>query len=448
MTPETPSRTTGVRPAAHLAAVILLGQAIAAGQAGFSPTALLLVGAAIAAITAALVVPETGGRVPLVVIRGVVVAGLALAVWRMPLVDLYIEEPRLRSKVGPFVLLAGLSVILMLSVVVRHPRAIQPACLPLLLTTFALMGAFYLGLAPDPKIDVYRFGSLGCDALLDGRNPYAITIPDPYGPNAHFYAAGVVAGGRILCGYCYPPLTLLLSLPAHLLAGDVRYADLAAMVLAAAIVAYGFRRRSEGTAVAVLLLFMPGGFHLLENAWTEPLLILLVALTTVLAARGWLRSAAVVAGLLLASKQYVPLAAPAFLLLVPRPWTVRALLRWVGIALAAGLVVTLPFMLWSPSAFFRSLTVLNVGVIRYDAISFLPPLLRATGLRLPLLVWPIAAAAVAGTLVTWRAPRTPAGFAAGFALICLCVFAVSPLAFGNYYALAVGSLCVSAAAEG
>jgi hypothetical protein len=58
------------------------------------------------------------------------------------------------------------------------------------------------------------------------------------------------------------------------------------------------------------------------------------------------------------------------------------------------------------------------------------------------------AAVVAAGLVLWRAPRTPAGFAGGFGLIATCLFAASPLAFGNYYALAGAALCVAAVAEG
>jgi hypothetical protein len=50
--------------------------------------------------------------------------------------------------------------------------------------------------------------------------------------------------------------------------------------------------------------------------------------------------------------------------------------------------------------------------------------------------------------VLWQAPRTPAGFAGGFGLIATCLFAASPLAFGNYYALAGAALCVAAVAEG
>ena len=154
-----------------------------------------------------------------------------------------------------------------------------------------------------------------------------------------------------------------------------------------------------------------------------------------------------VVGLLLAAKQYVPLTVAAVWLLVQRPWTAATLRRWATIAATAGLVVTAPFVVWGPAAFVRSLTVLNVGMVRADSISFLPPLLRATGWLGPLLAWPVAGAAVASVLVLWRGERTPAGYAAGVSLIATCLFAVSPLAFGNYYALPIAGLCMAAAAD-
>ncbi len=434
----------------YLATAIVLGQAIAAGRVGYSPVALGLIAAAIGLGAAGVFWPAVDPPGGAAASRVVVAVGVVAAFGRVPLVDLYWRFPVGRPRLAPFVGLGGVSAALAACVVLRRPRAVGPACLPVLLATAGLMGAFYLSLSPDPRIDVFNFHRDGCAALLAGRDPYAITIPDPYVPPSHFYRPGVEVGGRILCGYCYPPLTLLLTVPAYLL-GDPRWADVAAYILAAAVIAYGFRRRREdpyrGTGPAVLLLFAPGVFTLYAGCWTEPMVVLLLATTAALAARGWVRSAAVSAGLLLASKQYVPLAAPAVVLLVPRPWWTGAAPRWAGLALAAGLVVTLPFVLWNPQAFVHSQTVLNAGVIRADSISFLPSLIRATGIHPPLLACPVVAAVAAGAAVAWQAPRTPAGFAAAMGLTLTCVFALSPLAFGNYYALAVGAFLVAAAAE-
>jgi hypothetical protein len=228
------------------------------------------------------------------------------------------------------------------------------------------------------------------------------------------------------------------------LAGDVRLTYLAAWVLSAALLGYLLPNRA-GILPAILLLFMPGVFHLLENAWIEPLLILLLAITTLLAIKRW-PGIAVAALLFFASKQYAPLALPAIVCLLPGPWNLRTAARWIWPGIAVTAIITLPFLLWSPHAFFRSLTILNVGMIRADSISFAPVLSHLIRLRFSL-AFTVLAALPAILLVLWKSPRTPAGFTAGVALILLCVFAFSPLAFGNYYTLAAGALTIAGASE-
>ena len=75
--------------------------------------------------------------------------------------------------------------------------------------------------------------------ILKGTNPYTITFPDVIG--AEWYGPGVSVNGRLRFGYPYMPLTLLMSLPGYLVAGDVRCSHLAAMVGAAALIAYARR---------------------------------------------------------------------------------------------------------------------------------------------------------------------------------------------------------------
>ena len=55
--------------------------------------------------------------------------------------------------------------------------------------------------AVQPGVDVCVFQRDAADALLAGRNPYAITFPDPYGPARGLYGEGVVKDGRTTWGY-------------------------------------------------------------------------------------------------------------------------------------------------------------------------------------------------------------------------------------------------------
>src|SRR5207248_8919226 len=121
--------------------------------------------------------------------------------------------------------------------------------------------------------------------------------------------------GRLNFGYPYPPLSLLLIVPAYQL-GDLRYAQLAAMALAGAFIALA-RPGRTAFAAAALLLFTPRGFFVLEAGWTEPFAVLFLAVTVFAACRSP-RQLPVPLGLFLASKQYLVLALLATPLLVFR----------------------------------------------------------------------------------------------------------------------------------
>jgi hypothetical protein len=311
----------------------------------------------------------------------------------------------------------------------------------LLLLDVGLMGLFHLALSGEPHVDVYVVQQLGCDTLVHGGNPFAMTFPDIYGPGAGFYPQGAVANGQVQCGYFYPPLSLLLDLPGYL-AGDLRYSHLAAVLIAAGLIGYSRRYFTP----AVWLLFTPRLLFILENAWIETYIVLLLAVVVWCREKkkDWLIPVAV--GLLLVTKQYLLLTLPAAALLLPAPWRWRSAFRFAMIALVAGSAVTLPFILWSPPAFLHSMTVLYTNLLRPDSISFLPMISRIFGTRLTLLC-PLLAALPPSILVLLRAPRSASGFAGAMALICLCVFAFSTQAFINYYFFAIAALCTAIATE-
>ena len=311
---------------------------------------------------------------------------------------------------------------------------------PALLATHFLLGAWILHQSPNPHIDVFVFQQGGSAALLRGENPYRLTFPDIYGDKP-FYGPGLSADGQVDFGFPYPPLSLFLALPGYLLAGDYRYAQLLALLAAGALLAAA-RPGRTGALAAALLLFSPRAFFVLEQGWTEPFVIFLLALTVACACR-WPRALPVALGLLLASKQtmvFVPFLA---LLLVGK-WDWRA---WWGLLWRAGLVaavVSLPLALWAFRPFFYSVVLLQLyQPLRTDALSYAAALARS---GLPAPTW-LAFAAIlpALALALWRGARTPAGFAGGMALVYLAFFAVNKQAFCNYYFFALGALCCAVA---
>ena len=319
--------------------------------------------------------------------------------------------------------------------------------LALLLWSHLKMGSWILVHTPDPYIDVHVFQRDSLAALLAGQNPYGIDFPNLYGDDTPFYGPGLTAGGRVLFGYIYPPINLLLALPGHVLAGDHRYSHLVAMTVTGALFAY-MRPGVLGTVCAALYLFTPRSFYVLERGWTEPFIVLLLA-ATVFCACHLPRALPYLFGLFVSSKQYLVLVVPLYALVLPRPLPPLRrlgadLLRMVSVPLA----LTLAFVASSPRGFFHSVVELQFRQpFRKDALSYSAWIFKQGGEALP--VWlGFALAVLMVALVLWRAPRTPAGMAAGIGLTMLVFFSVNKQAFCNYYFLVLGALTCAAAAAG
>lgn len=326
------------------------------------------------------------------------------------------------------------------------PARSRPWVFLLLAGVAGFLGCWLIRKLPFPGIDVMMFQHQSWKALLQGWNPYAIHFADPYPPaaSARFYGPGVSVNGELQFGYPYMPLTLLMALPGYLL-GDVRYASLAAMILSAVLIAFARPSRSSFIA-ATLLLFTPAFPLMLFCGWTESYVLLLVAAAWFSQCRAP-RLVPYVIGLLLVSKQYMIIAAPVVLLLVPRPWSARALWGFAWRASLAGAAVTLPLVLWNLQAFLHSAVWLQFRQpFRWDALSYLvwaEPKNPAKWMGLP-----FAGAAIAWLAVLAAGRRRKVPFALALALTMAAFFALNKQAFANYYYLVIGLFCVAGAAVG
>jgi 4-amino-4-deoxy-L-arabinose transferase-like glycosyltransferase len=105
--------------------------------------------------------------------------------------------------------------------------------------------------------------------------------------------------------------------------------------------------------------------------------------------------------------------------------------------------LTLPFVLWDPSAFIHDVVALQFHQpFRDDALTFLAAFAYLMGIQLP-----SSCAFLAAALASWwawrRCPRTPAGFVTATAFVFFSFFAFNKQAFCNYYSFVVGALCVA-----
>ncbi len=315
---------------------------------------------------------------------------------------------------------------------------------PLVLVVHFLLGIWLIKASPNPFIDVYIFQRDASRALLHATNPYAMSFPNIYGDTSRFYGAGLSVGGRLTFGFPYPPLSLLLALPGHVFGGDLRYSQLAAITLTGALIAYSRPSRLSMTAAAIFL-FTPRVFFMLEQAWTEPFVTLLLAATVFSACR-IPKTLPLVLGLLFVVKQYLLFAGPAIVLLVSRPLRLTDLWRLIWKAALVGSVVTVPLALWDVSAFVWSVVSLQFyQPFRLDGHGFFAWLARRGGPQLSVTAT-LAVTSLAATFALWRSVRSPAGFAATVALIYFAFFAFNKQSSVNYYFFVLGALCCAIAA--
>ena len=325
---------------------------------------------------------------------------------------------------------------------------LRPWLLGLGLCVFCAVAAEYIQtVAKDPQIDVFVFQQMAASGLLRGINPYTPGYPNIYDAHTPFYGAGVLdaATNRLTVGFPYPPLCLLLILPGYLLGGDCRYADIVAVGGTAWLMAAASRSRWSG-AVAFLFLLTPLVLYVIASSWTDTLLAFTFSLVMFCALR-YRRGLPYALGLFAATKQYSILAMPMIVMLLKPSDGWREGARLIGTAVVVAALLTVPFWLWDPAAFWRSIVEFQfMQARRIDSLSHLV-WMRAKVPWIPYLsAAPVAAAIAAMALVLRRPVRSPARFAGAVTLVLVVFFAFNDPAFANYYYFVIATAAWAAAA--
>jgi hypothetical protein len=201
----------------------------------------------------------------------------------------------------------------------------------------------------------------------------------------------------------------------------------------------------DALLAAYIFLFTPRIFFVLEQSWTEPLVVLL-AVAVVWCATHRPAWTFIVVGLLIASKQYMLFLLPLMVLLIPPASPRRVWAQACGWTLGTAFAVTAPLAFWNFPAFLWDVGLAQwYQVFRVDALSYAAVYARMFG-HSPSQFLPYIALGVA-LLLIWRyGSHSPAGFAAALALGLGLFFAFNKQAFCNYYFLVVGVLCCALAA--
>ncbi len=210
----------------------------------------------------------------------------------------------------------------------------------------------------DPQIDVFTFQQTAANALEHGADPYAVRIHNLYTPTTQNYGPGVVdlQTNTLTYGLPYPPFSLLLVLPAHAIGGDIRYADVAAIAIAAALIVLSRPTRWTGLVASAFLL-TPEVFFLISSAWTEALMVFTFSVVMSAALRWRAVLPYALLGAFFATKQSSILAVPLVWLLLDEPVCLRAYLAMMAKAAFVALLLTVPFFIWNPDGFWRSVVM-------------------------------------------------------------------------------------------
>lgn len=300
----------------------------------------------------------------------------------------------------------------------------------------------WIAITPDARIDVLVYQTLGGERFVEGTNPYLPGYPDIYTPeaSARFFGPGLSIDGVLQFGFPYPGPSLLLS-TAGTVVGDPRYAHAAASAIAGGLLT-NVRGGGAGPRTAsFLFLSSPALLYVITFGWTEPFLV--VALVAWLVSRDRAsRWSALLLGVFVGMKQYSVVLLPP---LLGRPamegtsqWMRRAL-----VAVVAAVLLSLPFYLWDPGAFLRSVVFLQFSQpLRPDGISVLAVLARAGAPMSPAAAGVVSAVATVGTaaLVVATDDGTMCRRVAGLTLVMLIFLLTSKQAFVNYYIVALAGM--------
>jgi hypothetical protein len=311
------------------------------------------------------------------------------------------------------------------------PRAVSHARFAVVLVLAAGLAVNLFDASKRPRIDVFELQTQGADELLHGHDPYAtVSVTDTNDPRASV-------------PYTYMPVTLIATTLSRVATGDIRWAMLAALVLAALCVRLAARDAPDllRDAAALILIGGPLTGFVLEESWVDLIPLGLLCGAAWAVARERRTAAAILFGLAFAGKQPLVIGFPLLLLL---PGMGR---RELALAAGVAAATVLPFFAWAPSAFWRG-TVSYFAHLpsRSDALT-LTNLIDLRFQHHPGEVYGLAAAVLIVALAWKRVPRTIGSVLLLACVALLAIFLTGRIAFANYYFLLAGIAAAAAALQ-
>lgn len=279
-------------------------------------------------------------------------------------------------------------------------------------------GCVVIALVPDPRIDVWYLLQQSSSGLLSGDDMYRQHW-------AHSHGLQAV--------YPYLPMSTVLLAPFRWIVGDVRAGLLLAMVATSGLL----RRLAPAAPVALSLLVLvhPHWAFLVDQAWTEPLLLFLLCAAVVATERGRPVVAMLALAAALATKQHIVVLLPLFAWWPAFGW--RRTLASLGVAVVA----VLPWVIAGPSDFWHDAVHANLALGVIPRAMCVPSFLLRHGITVGF--WFPLVALLGSYAACLRAPRTATGLALGSALVLWTIDATNKQSFFNHYTLPLGLLVLA-----
>ncbi len=287
-----------------------------------------------------------------------------------------------------------------------------------------------------PGTDVWQLQQGATDHLLHGRNPYTHEIPNS-SRSGYF--------GYRIDYYDYLPLNLLVGLPGYLIGHDYRYSLVACVFVVVAVIQLAGRRLGVAPRLRDIITFAfllhPANPFCMFQAWTEPMMLAVLALFVYFAVRAPRGYGESICLLLLPTLKpyflvplfaYVPILKPRF----------RSLL--VGALVVAATLG--PFLIWNYQATIKYglLFTLQHVPFRGDSLSIPGWLYQNHKWQCGKLPALIAQIVVGGISFGFLRRRGLGGFLLLSAMALYASFLAGSQAFTNYYFFVGGVLILAA----
>ncbi|WP_127717876.1 hypothetical protein [Halobacteriovorax sp. HLS] len=251
---------------------------------------------------------------------------------------------------------------------------------PIIFSSNLLCYLLVITASPNPLIDVYTVTQEGADFLLNGINPYSSQYSDIF--NGRY---GYVAG------YVYWPGILLTLSPFKWVLSDVRYFYVVSYILT--LIAFnklmlGEKIKQETRKIFLLLwMSFPVVYFVLEQTWTENLIIAQLSTLLLLLQRRRFYFAAIVLGFLCATKQYNLFLAILTCAYAFTHLRIKTFFTFLLICALSAIIIFTPFLIWNHHDFIQ---VTLVDLLRYepraDSLSWASWLFHHYQIRIPSLI--------------------------------------------------------------